>query len=86
MTLVTGAVSMVNFMLELPAGITTVALAVPLLRITAAPPVGAGPLRITSPCVDTPPVTLAGVIVKLLNAVTGADAVTVSTEVFVTPP
>jgi len=40
---------MVNEILLLPAGTVTVALAVPLLRVTTAPPAGAGLTRVTTP-------------------------------------
>ena len=66
MDAVTALVLTVNVALLAPAATVTlagtVAVDVPLLdRETAAPPVSAGPLRVTVPVEDcTPPVTLAG--------------------------
>ena len=61
----------------------TVAAAVLLLeRVTDAPPVGAGPLRVTVPVEELPPVTLAGL---RLNEETVAG-VTVSKAGWVPPP
>jgi len=62
---VTDRVVTVNTVLLEPAATVTLAGTVAtfvllLESVTAAPPVGAGPLRVTVPCVDTPPVTLAG--------------------------
>ena len=62
---VTALVVTVKLALEPPAGTVTLAgtVATPVLlleRETTAPPLGAGPLRITVPVEDVPPVTLVG--------------------------
>src|SRR5205814_4922278 len=61
---VTALVVTVNVALLAPAATVTlagtVAVDVLLLRVTAAPPVGAGPLSVTVPVEGDPPVTLAG--------------------------
>ena len=62
----------------------TVATDVLLLeRVTTAPPVGAGPLRVTVPVEEVPPVTLVGFRVTEERVVAGG--VTVS-EAFCVPP
>src|SRR5881394_2124922 len=60
---VTALVVTVNVALLAPAATVTLAGTVAvdvLLRVTAAPPVGAGPLSVTVPVEGDPPVTLAG--------------------------
>src|SRR2546423_7995664 len=61
---VTALVVTVNVALLAPAATVTlagtVAVDVLLLRVTAAPPVGAGPLSVTVPVEGDPPVTMAG--------------------------
>jgi hypothetical protein len=62
----------------------TVATLVLLLdRETSAPSLGAGPLSVTVPVEELPPVTLAGL--RLSDERVGAGGVTVSTAVWVTP-
>jgi hypothetical protein len=51
------------------------------LKLTTAPPVGAGLSKVTVPVDDTPPSTVVGFTLTLLNAATGA--VTVSKTVAV---
>ena len=64
----------------------TVATAVLLLeRVTRAPPVGAGPLRVTVPVTGFPPVTLAGFRATAESVVPVPDGVTVSETVLVPP-
>ena len=67
---VTALVLTVNVALLAPAATVTlagtVAVDVLLLRVTAAPPVGAGPLSVTVPVEDcTPPVTVVGFSVSV---------------------
>jgi len=52
-----------------------------LVRVTTAPPDGAGPVKVTVPVEDVPPVTEAG----LRPTEASAAAVTVKVAVFVTP-
>jgi hypothetical protein len=58
------AVETVNVALALPAGTVTdagtVAADVLLFRLTTAPPMSAGPARVTVPVEEVPPTTLAG--------------------------
>jgi hypothetical protein len=64
----------------------TVAAAVLLLdSVTGAPPAGAGPLSVTVPVEELPPVTLAGLRLSE-ESVGGAGGVTVSKAVWVPPP
>ena len=51
---------------------------------TTAPPLGAGPLSVTVPVEELPPVTLVGL--RLSEASVGAGGVTVSEAVCVAPP
>ena len=55
-----------------------------LLKVTATPPLGAGPFSVAVPCAEKPPTTLAGLTDSVLN-VTGTG-VTMSVAVRVTPP
>ena len=75
-----------NVALLLPADTVTLAgtpVAVELsLKVTATPPLGAGPLSVTVPCAEAPPTTLAGLTDSVLSTGTG---VTVSVAVRVTP-
>jgi hypothetical protein len=62
----------------------TVATAVLLLEsVTMAPPVGAGPLRVTVPCEEPPPVTEVGFRTSEAAVIAGT---TVSVAVAVAPP
>ena len=76
-----GVVVIVNVLLELPAAIVTLAAgaaAVELLvLVTLNPPEGAGPLSVTVPVLDEPPVTLVGARARLLMA-SGTAVITVS--------
>lgn len=61
----TGFVATVKIVDVLPVGTITLAgtvaaLVLPLERVTKAPPVGAGPVRVTVPVDKVPPVTLDG--------------------------
>jgi hypothetical protein len=72
-----------------PAGTVTLAgtAATPVLlleRETTAPPAGAGPLRVTVPVEDVPPVTLVGLSVNDERETAGG--VTVSDADRLTPP
>jgi hypothetical protein len=84
--LLTGEVVIVNVALVLPPGTVTLAgsLAADELSLsdTTAPPLGAGPVRVTLPWEVLPPTTLVGFSDSVLNA----GRFTVSTAVFVTPP
>jgi hypothetical protein len=46
-----------------------------LVSATTAPPVGAGPLRVTVPVEDTPPSTVVGLRLTLLSVASGAVTV-----------
>ena len=86
--LATAPVVTVKVALVAPAGTVTlagtVATAVLLLdSVTTAAPLGAAPLRVTVPCEELPPVTLAGFSVSKERVIGG---VTVSVAVWVTPP
>ena len=52
-----------------------------LVRVTTAPPDGAGPVKVTVPVDDVPPITEVGLRVTEVSAA----AVTVKVAVFVTP-
>ena len=83
----TGDVVIPNVALLLPAGTVTLA-GTPVadelsLKVTATPPLGAGPLSVTVPCAETPPTRLPGLTDSALS-VTGTG-VTVSAAVRVTP-
>ena len=52
-----------------------------LVRVTTAPPAGAGPVKVTVPVDDVPPITEVGLRVTEVSAA----AVTVKVAVFVTP-
>jgi hypothetical protein len=88
--LVTVVVLTVNVALVAPEAIVTLAGTVaadaPLERLTTAPLLGAGPLRVTVPVEKEPPVTLLGltVIEERVGAVPAG--VTVSVAVLVAPP
>ena len=92
MDAVTALVLTVNIALVAPAAIVTLAgtlaAAVLLLdSVTCAPPDGAGPLKVTVPVEEFPPVTLAGLIVKEVRVGRGGGAgVTVSEADRVAPP
>jgi hypothetical protein len=86
---VTALVVTVKLALEPPAGTVTLAgtVATPVLlleRETTAPPLGAGPLRITVPVEDVPPVTLVELSVNDERETAGG--VTVSDADRLTPP
>jgi hypothetical protein len=88
--LVTVVVLTVNVALVAPEAIVTlagtVAAAAPLERLTTAPLLGAGPLRVTVAVEKEPPVTLLGltVIEERVGAVPAG--VTVSVAVLLAPP
>ena len=86
---VTAVVFTMNVALLAPAAIVTLAgtLAAPLLleSSTGAPPVSAGPLRVTVPVEGDPPVTLMG-LSAIEESVAEPGGVTVSEAVLVTPP
>ena len=72
--LFTADVVISNAALLLPAGTVTVAGTLAavelLLKVTATPPLGAGPLSVTVPCAEKPPTTLSGLTdsaVSVLN-------------------
>ena len=88
--MVTALVLTVNVALVAPAATVTLAGTVAtdalLERFTTAPPLGAGPLRVTVPVEEEPPVTLLG-LSKTEDRVGGVPAgVTVSVAVCVAPP
>ena len=64
---------------------TVAAVVLSLDRETAAPPLGAGPLRVTVPVEGDPPVTLMG-LSAIEESVVEPCGVTVSEAVLVTPP
>src|SRR5437867_9781758 len=77
----TGVVLTVKVALVLPAGTVTLAgtVAAPVLlldKLTTAPPLGAGPLSVTVPVEELPPVTLVGL--RLSDESVGGAGVTVS--------
>ena len=83
----TGLVVAVNVAVVAPAATVTdagtCAAAVLLeLKLTTAPPVGAGPLSVTVPVEEVPPSTVPGLTLTLPSA--AADAVTVSVAVLLT--
>ena len=85
----TGVVLTVKVAVAAPLGTVALAetLATPGLsldRDTSAPPLGAGPLSVTVPVEELPPVTLVGL--TLSEASVGAGGVTVSEAVCVAPP
>ena len=85
----TGVVLTVKVALVLPAGTVTLAgtvatLVLLLERVTTAPPLGAGPLSVTVPVEEFPPVTLVGL--RLSDESVGGAGVTVSEAVRVAPP
>jgi hypothetical protein len=87
---VTALVLTVNVALLAPAATVTLAGTVAaavlsLIREMAAPPLGAGPLRVTVPVEDDPPVTLIG-LSAIEESVAEPCGVTVSEAVLVTPP
>jgi hypothetical protein len=87
---VTALVPTVNVALVAPAATVTlkgtVAVAVlSLISETAAPPVGAGPLRVTVPIEGDPPITLIG-LSATAESVAEPCGVTVSEAVLVPPP
>jgi len=86
---VTALVVTVNVALLAPAATVTLAGTVAvdvllLVRVTAAPPVGAGPLSVTVPVEGDPPVTLAG-LSAIAESVAEPVGATVSEAVLVTP-
>jgi len=86
---VTALVLTVNVALLAPAATVTLAGTVAvdvllLVSVTAAPPVGAGPLSVTVPVEGDPPVTLAG-LSAIAESVTEPGGATVSEAVWVTP-
>lgn len=86
---VTALVSTANVALVAPAPTVTLASTVaadPLLETeTTAPPLGAGPLSVTVPADDVPPLTLAGLSV-IEDSVAVVAGVTVRRAVLVAPP
>ena len=83
---VTALVVTVKVAVVLPAGTVTLASTVAtdvllLVRVTTAPPDGAGPVKVTVPVDEVPPITELGL---RLTGVSAA-AVTVRVAVFVTP-
>jgi hypothetical protein len=84
----TALVLIVKVALAAPARTVTLegilAAALLLESTTWAPPVGAGPLSVTVPVEELPPVTLEGLSVSEERV--GSGAVTVSVAVCVTPP
>jgi hypothetical protein len=79
----TGPVVAAKVAVVAPAGTVTVAgtCAAPVLpevRLTTAPPVGAGLSRVTVPVEDAPPSTVAGLTLTPLRAATGAVTVKVA--------
>ena len=86
---VTALVLTVNVVLLAPAATVTLAGTVaaavlPLIRETAAPPLGAGPLRVTVPVEGDPPVTLIG-LSAIAESVTEPCGATLSEAVLLTP-
>ena len=85
---VTALVLTVNVALLAPAATVTlagtVAVDVLLLRVTAAPPVDAGPLSVTVPVEGDPPVTLAG-LTAIAESVAEPGGAAVSEAVLLTP-
>jgi len=86
---VTALVLTVNVALLAPAATVTLAGTVAvdvllLVRVTAVPPVGAGPLSVTVPVEGDPPVTLAG-LSAIAESVAEPAGATVSEAVLVTP-
>jgi hypothetical protein len=86
--LATAVVLIVKVALLLPPGTVTLAGRLPAaessLSVTTAPPLGAGPLKVTVPWEEVPPVTLAGFRVRVLSELDPCGA-TVSVDVLVTP-
>ena len=83
---VTALVVTVKVAVVLPAGTVTLASTVAtdvllLVRVTTAPPDGAGPVKITVPVDEVPPFTEAGLRLTEVSVA----AVTVKVVVFVTP-
>jgi hypothetical protein len=81
----TGLVAVVNVAVVAPAATVTeagtwAAAVFELVSMTAAPPVGAGPLSVTVPIEEVPPGTAAGLTLTPLN-VAAAGAVTVKLAV-----
>ena len=60
---------------------TCAAVVLLLVRVTTAPPDGAGPVKVTVPVEDVPPITEVGLRLTEVSAA----AVTVKVAVFVTP-
>jgi hypothetical protein len=88
--LVTALVFTVNVALVAPAAtvtlVGTVAAAALLARLTTAPLLGAGPLRVTVPVEEEPPVTLLGLSVIEERVGDVPAGVTVSVAVLLAPP
>ena len=87
--MVTALVLTVNVALLAPAATVTLAGTVAvdvllLVRVTAAPPVGAGPLSVTVPVEGDPPVTLAG-LTAIAESVAEPGGAAVSEAVLLTP-
>jgi hypothetical protein len=87
---VTALVLAANVALLAPAATVTLAGTVAaavlsLIRETAAPPLGAGPLSVTVPVEGDPPVTLIG-LSAIAESVAEPGGVTVSEAVLVPPP
>src|SRR5437588_679708 len=87
---VTALVLTVNVALLAPAATVTLAGTVAvdvllLVRVTAAPPAGAGPLSVTVPVEEDPPLTAVGLSAKIGRAAGRDRGATVGGAVLVTP-
>ena len=83
-------VAMLKPLLLVPAATTTLAGTdaiddFELVSVTVTPPAGAGPESVTVPATEPPPRIDVGLIVTPDNATGGADGLTVTVVVFVTP-
>lgn len=88
--LATGLVVMVNVAVVAPAGTVTLAgtcaaVALLLKSVTTDPPDGAGPVNLTVPVDEVPPITEVGLTVTPLPAPVSVGATTVSAAVLVEP-
>ena len=88
--LATGLVVIVNIAVVAPAGTVTLAgicaaAVLLLVRVTIAPPDGAGPVNFTVPVDEVPPITEVGLTLMALPLPLSVGAVTVKLPVVVTP-